>query len=416
MKILQLMSGPLASGAGRGALALDRGLRARGVETRILGRLEADPPADVTAVRFDALTWLATGIANRVYLRRLRRRFGTPEVLFHPISHGYRPDRHPVFGWADLVHVQWAQAAMLGPGFFRVLPGLAKPIIFSLRDMWLMTGGCHYAGACTGFTADCAGCPLLAGDSDSVTRADLTFKARWLAGADAFVAISAHVAALARRSAVLGDADVRVIPNSIDAARFAPADKSAMRRRLGLPDGKFIVGFGALHLSEARKGGPMMARIMAEMAGDDGLHWAVFGADPPALPGNATWLGRVSDDAQLNAVYAACDLFVMPSLQETFGKMTAEALAAGTPVLAFRDTPADEIVQHGDSGWLVPLGDVAALARGIEAVRALSDEARTAAGMAGRRHVLASYAPDVVADAHLRLYAEKIEARRRAAR
>jgi glycosyltransferase involved in cell wall biosynthesis len=293
---------------------------------------------------------------------------------------------------------------------------LAKPIVFSLRDMWLFTGGCHYSGDCAGFTRDCAGCPLLAGDSDGVTVPDLAFKARWLAGADAFVAISAHVAALAQRSTVLRDADVRVIPNSIDAARFAPADKAEMRRKLGLPETGFVVGFGALHLAEARKGGPMMARIMAEWAGDAGLHWAVFGGDPPPLPGNATWLGKINDDAQLSAVYAACDLFVMPSLQETFGKMTAEALAAGTPVLAFGDTPADEIVQHGVSGWLVPLGDEAALARGISAARALPDAQRIAAGLAGRRHVLASYGADVVADLHLRLYAEKIEQRRAADR
>lgn len=412
MKILHLLSGQVASGAGRGALALYRGLKARGVDTRMLGRIEQDLPEDVDGHRFGRAEWLKTGLRNRMYMKWLHLRHGTPDVLFHPVSNGYRPHEHPIFGWADLVHVQWAQAAMLGPDFWRAVPLRGQPLVFTLRDMWLFTGGCHFSGACDGYARDCSGCPILEGASDAVTMADLAFKRRWAGQADGFVAISEHVAQMARRSAVLRDADIRVIPNSVDVGRFGPADKARMRAALGLPADKFVIGFGAMHLSEARKGGAMMQRIMADMAGDRDVHWAVFGRDPFPLPDNASWLGVIQDDSALSGIYAACDLFVMPSLQETFGKTTAEALACGTPVLAFRDTPAEEIVQHGTSGWLVPLGDTAALARGIGAVRALAPAERAAAGMAGRRHVLASYAPEVVAGAHMRLYAEKLDAHR----
>lgn len=415
MKILQLLSGQIASGAGRGALALYRGLRARGVDTRILGRLEKVLPLDVDGYRFSRWDWLKTGILNRLYLKGLHDRHGQPDVLFHPISNGHDPRQHPLFDWADLVHVQWAQAAMLGPDFWRAVPAISRPLIFTLRDMWLFTGGCHFSGACIGYQKHCTDCPILVGASDEVTTSDLAFKRRFTSQADGFVAISKHVAKMARASTVLRDADIRIIPNSVNVAQFNPADKIAMRRSLGLPEDRFIIGFGAMHLSETRKGSLIIQQIMKDLANDAGVHWAIFGQDPFPLPDNASWTGAIEDDTVLSSIYAACDLFVMPSLQETFGKTTAEALSTGIPVLAFKNTPAEEIIQHGKTGWVVPLGDQSALVRCISEVRNMTQFDRHATGMAGREHVLANYAPDIVANAHMELYAEKLERHRMSA-
>jgi glycosyltransferase involved in cell wall biosynthesis len=412
MKILQVMSGPFSTGAGRGALALHNGLARMAVETRYLGRIERDPPAGITATRFSDWDWLSTGIRNRLYLSQLRRRFGQSEILFHPISHGHAPHRHPLFSWADLVHVQWSQAATLGPDFWRCLPTLRRPLVFSLRDMWLFTGGCHFAGTCTNYQRDCTHCPLLGGSSQ-ISSADLRRKRAALPHATAFVAISEHIAAAARSSAVLHDADIRVILNSVNTDAFRIIDKAEARHALGLPAHGFIVATGALNLSEPRKGGALMPRVTAALADQPGLHWALFGDDPWPLPANASWFGRIDDDARINLILSAADMFVMPSLQEGFAKTIAEALAAGTPVLAFDDTPATEIIRNGQTGWIVPHGDADALIAGIRAAAALTPETRTAFGHAGRRDVLARHAPDVVARAHVELYAELIDRNRR---
>lgn len=405
MKILQVMSGPFATGAGRGALALIQGLQRLSVETRVLGRVEADPPAGIEATRFPEWQRLLTGARNRLYLSRLPRRPGTGDVMFHPISNGLAPHRHPLFAWADLVHVQWSQAAMLGPDFWNSLPTLDKPLVFTLRDMWLFTGGCHFAGVCTGYQRDCTGCPLLDGNS-GIAAADLRRKRAALPHAGAFVAISAHIAAAARASAVLHDADIRIIPNSVNTGAFRILDKAAARHALALPPDAFITATGALDLSDPRKGGTLMPRVAAALAAQPGLHWAVFGENPWPLPANATSFGRIDDDQRLNLILAAADIFVMPSLQESFGKTSAEALAAGTPVLAFDNTPATEIIQHGHSGWIVPHGDAEALAAAIRSAAALPPDTRSRFGEAGRRHVLQHYAPDVVARAHVDLYQE----------
>ncbi|CCH31412.1 glycosyltransferase [Actinosynnema sp. NPDC047251] len=76
--------------------------------------------------------------------------------------------------------------------------------------------------------------------------------------------------------------------------------------------------------------------------------------------------------ADLDAAYAAADLFVLPSRAETYGMAVAEALARGIPVLASAVPDA-----LGDGGWLLP-GDAASLA---DALRRWFDSARTRAGL-----------------------------------
>jgi glycosyltransferase involved in cell wall biosynthesis len=61
--------------------------------------------------------------------------------------------------------------------------------------------------------------------------------------------------------------------------------------------------------------------------------------------------------ATLAAHYASADLFVFPSLTETFGNVVTEAMASGLPVLAFDDAAAREHVRNGSNGLTVPLGD-----------------------------------------------------------
>jgi glycosyltransferase involved in cell wall biosynthesis len=62
----------------------------------------------------------------------------------------------------------------------------------------------------------------------------------------------------------------------------------------------------------------------------------------------------MATQAQLAVAYASADLFIFPSLTETFGNVTLEALASGTPVLAFDCAAAKEVIEDELNGWLVP--------------------------------------------------------------
>jgi L-malate glycosyltransferase len=83
------------------------------------------------------------------------------------------------------------------------------------------------------------------------------------------------------------------------------------------------------------------------------------------------FLGKLESVAPL---LAAADLFLLPSETESFGLSALEALASGVPVVASNVGGLPEVVRDGETGALVPLGDVEAMA--AEAVRILRDDAR----------------------------------------
>ncbi len=86
------------------------------------------------------------------------------------------------------------------------------------------------------------------------------------------------------------------------------------------------------------------------------------------------WTGMVTDERELVGYYSAADVFVFPTRREGLGNVLVEAAAAGLPVVA-TNLPGitDAVVTDGESGFLVPLDDVGALARAVE--RLISDPA-----------------------------------------
>jgi len=96
-------------------------------------------------------------------------------------------------------------------------------------------------------------------------------------------------------------------------------------------------------------------------------------------------VGRL-DELALVRLLETARLAVLPSYVESFGLAVIEAQAAGLPVLAYQAGAIPEIVQDGSTGWLVPIGDVAGLARSIRT--AMENPGRTAEmGLAGRQRV-----------------------------
>ncbi len=111
------------------------------------------------------------------------------------------------------------------------------------------------------------------------------------------------------------------------------------------------------------------------------------------------FLGEV-DDTTLPAIYAAADVFVLPShlRAEAFGIVQIEAQASGLPIVcAELGTGTSFVTQHGRTGLVVPPADPVALARAITVLLANPDLARTL-GAAGRRRAYAEFSQPVMLD------------------
>jgi phosphatidylinositol alpha 1,6-mannosyltransferase len=172
----------------------------------------------------------------------------------------------------------------------------------------------------------------------------------------------------------------------VDHARFHPSRRDlAWRRSLGIGDDEVAIGFlGRLVLE---KGLDVFADVAKALAARGVPHRVLVIGDGPARDWFA---GQVPDAAfagfqrgdDLGRAVASMDLFFNPSITETFGNVTLEAMAAGVPVVAARATGAVDLVEEGVNGRLVPPRDVAAYADAIAAYVA-DAPARLAAGRAG---------------------------------
>ncbi len=155
----------------------------------------------------------------------------------------------------------------------------------------------------------------------------------------------------------------------VDHDRFSPARRDpAWRRELGIADGDVAIGFLGRLVKE--KGLDIFAQVAAALTARGVPHRILVIGDGPArdwfaaqVP-HAIFAGFQRGDALGRAV-ASMDVFFNPSVTETFGNVTLEAMAAGVPVVAARATGATDLVDQGVTGFLVPPRDAGAYADAI---------------------------------------------------
>ncbi len=206
---------------------------------------------------------------------------------------------------------------------------------------------------------------------------------------------------------------IRIWSRGVDHARFNPARRDLeWRRSLGIGDGEFAVGFlGRLVLE---KGLDIFAQVCNALTERGVPHKVLVIGEGPArqwfadnVPG-AIFTGFQRGDDLARAV-ASMDVLFNPSVTETFGNVTSEAMACGVPIVAARATGAIDLVEDGVNGFLVPPRDVDAYAGAI--ARLIQDPALAAAAGASGHEKAQAYVWDRVNRAVLDSYLEVLERR-----
>ncbi len=277
----------------------------------------------------------------------------------------------PLLGNVDILHPHWVAGFLDVPGNTAFLSG--KKIVWTLHDMNPLTGGCHYADGCEKYRVSCGACPQL-GSSDENDLSRAVWKRRSLTYPRLDITVvspSRWLADVARQSSLMGRFRVEHIPNGLPLDVFKPYNARAVREELGIAPDQRVILFGAEVVFSRRKGFSYLKEALERLREDPAAHditLLVLGHGGNALKDlrfPAKFLGHINSPETMALVYSAADVLALPTLEDNLPNVLLEALACGTPAVAFAVGGVPEIIDHGHTGYLARPRDAASLADGL---------------------------------------------------
>jgi glycosyltransferase involved in cell wall biosynthesis len=277
----------------------------------------------------------------------------------------------------DVVHLHTVADWFDVPRWLEMLPR-RMGVVISLHDMWHVTGGCFLYRGCDRYANQtCDPCPILKWPANRfLAKAAHSRKLQTYQHCGArMVANSQWLAEVAARSPIAkACGGVRVIPPGIDTTVFKPQDKNLCRKQLELPADAFVIVTGGASLTDANKNVPWLFEQLSHLPDLRGIVVVAFGDGAVAVPDglNVRFTGGIRERADLARLFAAADVFVSASLMETYGLTLVEAMACGTPVVAFRVGGVPEAAPDGQGAILCRSQDGVALTEAIIKLRNLA--------------------------------------------
>jgi len=432
LTILQVSADDTGGGAERVALDLHRAYTERGHRSYLgLGtQAHAEPGTfeipDLDARSAWARYWLNLAVSMP------KRHSALPQVLATPSRFVARALGHEDFGFpstAGLLSIPPVQPDVMHlhnlHGYYfdlGALPTLSAsvPTILTLHDSWTMAGHCAHPLDCERWLSGCGKCPyvdLYVGLKRDGSAYNWKIKRDIFRRSRLFVAApSRWIAQRAERSILAeGTAELRVIPNGVDLSVFTPGDKTAARRALGLPQVGSIIMFSAKSLVDspykdfATAKAALSVVAMRTSAPVTLLAVGDSGAGADVANSAVTFVPFVASREKLALYYQAADIYMHSAKAETFSLTTLEAMACGIPVVASDVGGIPELVADGESGLLVPTGNVQAMAEAL--VRLLDDPSlRLAMGHMGAEIARTRFGFERQIDSYLQWYREIIKA------
>ena len=359
MKIVMLSDFEARGGAAIAASRLATGLVRAGHQVTRIVKSDAGRPQ----------AWDTVGLADTL-ADRLARRAGASFWLDASVTAKLQRALGKLM--PDVVNIHNLHSANW-PMALAGVCGAYAPVIWSLHDMWSFTGRCAYSDACRKFLVGCdAACPTPA---EYPALKPALIGAAWkqrqavLAAAPSMVAVTdSHWLANEAKLGLWRNHRVESIPNGVPLDLYRLTQRAAARRSLGVsPEGVTLL-VAAQRLDNRHKGVALLAEamrhvqhrpltLMVQGHGD-------FSVEDLSI--NVLPLGFIADEARRVLIYNAADALVHPAINDNSPLVVLEALACGTPVIAFPIGGVPELVRPGKTGWLAAAVSAVALAYTID--------------------------------------------------
>jgi len=407
VKILIVNTSDIQGGAARAAYRLHHGLNKHGITSEILCNDKTSDDYTVELVAYSLLRKLrakASSFFDRIALRKYKSKSKT---LFSQSKYSSGDALNAINNSdADIIHLHWINHGMLS---VEDIANINKPIVYSLHDMWIFTGGCHYDEECGNYIKACGECKVLKStDEKDLSRRVYNRKYSSFSKKNniTFIALSDWLKKSAQSSSLLSDKKVVNIPNPISVNKFKTIDKNNCLDLWNLPHNKKLILFGAMGAtSDPRKGFKELSQAI-NLSDLKDVELVVFGSSKPKESTDYQYkihyLGTLSDDVSLVTLYNAVDVMIVPSLQENLSNAIMESLACGTPVVGFDIGGNSDLIDHKQNGYLAKPFDTSDLSQGIRWVIEHKDHKQLK--LNARNKVLKEFDEDVVIPKYIKLY------------
>ena len=413
MRVLIVNTSERTGGAAVAANRLMEALINNGVKAKMLVR---DKQSDsVTVSELPRSPWLRCKFLWERIVIFINLHFSRKHLFEIDLANtGSDITRLPEFKEADIIHLHWINQGMLSLKGIQKILRQAKPVVWTMHDVWPATSICHLTLGCRQFVSGCHHCKYLPGGGSSHDLSSRVWKQkqRMLTNQNiSFVTCSRWLESEAKSSGLLQTQSVTSIPNPINTHIFTPGSQEEARKEEQLPTSKRLILFVCQRLNNPNKGMDYLidaCQLMAEKYPETKEQVGVLllggHAEEVAakLPFESVALGYVSDERRISRIYRAADVFVLPSLSENLPNTIMEAMACGVPCVGFRVGGIPEEIDHLKNGYVAKYQSTDDLMHGLYWTLYEADRQQLSA--AAVRKVATNYSGTAVALKYIEVY------------
>lgn len=304
---------------------------------------------------------------NTVVLEDESKPVVSNELILSKITKEY--DYFLLYGWQDMMSTSTVEA---------IYDRYHKPIIISCADMYQLTGNCFYTAGCEKYKDECRNCPVFA-DRTNKDQAHLNFlfKKRVYKKTGCYIIVNLHQKRYLLQSGIIDEDQILLSGASIKTELYRPLDRDSCRKKFGLDNEKFYLFLRyinpdttefirkGLHLIEKS-----LKRVYLQLSEDERNQIVVMFAGVNndmckiLYDFKTIAIGNL-DIPNLIKAYNASSFFVCPSIDDAGPTMVNQSIACGTPVIAFNQGTALDVIEDGYNGFKAEVGDVEAFANCI---------------------------------------------------
>lgn len=308
----------------------------------------------------------------------------------------------------EIIHLNWINNDTLSIFYLKKLfKSSDKYVLLTLHDEWFYCSTEHYA--------DYESSSFMKGydDDGCISRRIFNLKKTIDFNKIIITVPSQWLFERARKSYLLRNAKVHVLPNPIDTDKFRYLKETRLARHLkfDVDEGCFIIGFGAVSgSSNPLKGFDLLIGALQKITNNknNNILLLTFGAKEldksvKSLDCKVVNMGFIANAEEMANIYNHLDVMIVPSRAESFGQVAAESLACQTPVVAFDYSGITDIITHKRNGLLADPFSIESLTDNINLMMEMSVEERSIYGENGRKDVIEKFGKKVVLDRYIKI-------------